>query len=144
MKAAAITGLEKLIDSLETETELSNYISNPDNLWNYQTFPQYFRSLKKVSEIDAPALFRKSGIERTYCYHIMNGSKHPGRDKIIRLCIAASLTLSETQSALLSGDEAMLSGNIARDIVIAYAIENEYDLEMTSALLEKTKQAPLS
>ena len=48
-------------------------------------------------------IIRRSGLERSYVYHILNGErKNPSQGKVIALCIAFELTVEQTQRLLRS------------------------------------------
>ena len=74
----------------------------------------------------------------------MNGSKRPGRDKILALCIAAGLDLKETKRALESAGEAPLYSRNKRDAIILYAINNRLDIIGLNDLLEKADEQLLT
>ena len=131
------TELHEILDNLHSTSELKAYLCNYDHNKQYDSFLNYFKSLDKVSSFDTSSLYKQSGIERSYCYHIMNGQKLPGRDKILRLCLAAGLTLDETQSALEAGREALLSALNPRDIIISYGIIHAFGVGGTNLLLSE-------
>lgn len=102
---------------------------------SFKTFPEYFRSLPKVQETTDTALIEQSGIERSYYYQIMKGKRHPSRDKILRLCIGAGLTLRETTRALELSENAPLYPKSRRDIIITVAINQSATVIDTNLLL---------
>ena len=136
--------LEEKLVQIRNENDLYKYLDEPDALLGFGSFAEYFRSLDRVAETDTAQLVRASGIERTYCYQILNGTKpRPGRDKILRLCIAAGLTLKETMRALKTDGEAILYARNRRDAVIIYCIEQGFTCEETDILLDDMKERPL-
>ncbi|MCR5796261.1 MAG: helix-turn-helix domain-containing protein [Solobacterium sp.] len=136
--------LEEKLVRIRDENELYRYLDDPDALLGFASFPEYFLSLDRVAGMAPADLVRASGIDRTYCYQILNGTKpRPGRDKIIRLCIAAGLTLKETMRALKTGGEAVLYARNRRDAVIIYCIEQGYSCEETDILLDDMNERPL-
>ena len=80
---------------------------------------------------------KKSGIDRTYIYQIMDGSKNPGRDKIIAIAIACEMTLAECQRALEISQEGILYAKSRRDSLIIYAINKKLTIMELNALLEE-------
>ncbi|MGN0194583.1 MAG: hypothetical protein ACI39G_05690, partial [Pseudoramibacter sp.] len=87
-------------------------------------FAEYFNLLPKVKALSKKELIQKSGLERTYAYHILNGTKQPSRDKILALALAAGLDLTETQRALELTHEGILYAKNRRDAVLIYAVKN--------------------
>ena len=55
----------------------------------------YLNYLLQSKNISKAALIANSNLERTYVYHILNGSKTPGRNKLIILAIAAGADIAE-------------------------------------------------
>ena len=85
-----------------------------------------------------------SGIERSYYYQIMKGTKNPSRDKVIRLCIGTGLTLRETTRMLELSEHATLYSKNRRDIIISVAINQHISVIDTNILLDKYNEVPLS
>ena len=82
-------------------------------------------------------MFKKSEIDRTYAYQILNGTKpNPGRDKIIKLCIAGELSVKETTRALEIAKAGILYPREKRDAIILFAINNKLSVQDTNMLLD--------
>ncbi|MCR4557028.1 MAG: helix-turn-helix transcriptional regulator, partial [Saccharofermentans sp.] len=86
---------------------------------------------------------KKSGIDRTYIYQIMDGSKNPGRDKIIAMAVACKMTLPECQRALEIAQEGILYAKNRRDSLIIYAIGKKMNIAEINGLLDEYKFEPL-
>ena len=86
---------------------------------------------------------KKSGIDRNYIYQIMDGSKRPGRDKIIAIAIASGMNLLECQRALEIAQEGILYAKSRRDSIVIYAINNKMGLLELNSLLDEYKLVPL-
>lgn len=143
MKRSLDIELQKIVRGINDQAGLNEYIKHSHKYKYYNSFLDYFSSLGKVVSINVATLYKESGIERSYCYHLMNGMKIPGRDKIIRLCITAGLNLNETQIALEAGKVPLLSATDNRDIVIAYAVEKSFNVQNTNTLLASLNQSIL-
>ena len=95
--------------------ELLNRTDNVDKLQNYvdclecspiaESCQEYYISLSKVNVIGKAELIRRTNMDSSYGYQLLKGTRSPGRDKIILLCLAAGLDLVETQRALQSAKE---------------------------------------
>jgi transcriptional regulator with XRE-family HTH domain len=88
-----------------------------------------------LKEDGSVELIRRSSLERSYYYQIMKGKRHPSRDKILRLCIGAGLTLRETTRALELSENAPLYPKSRRDIIITVAINQSATVIDTNLLL---------
>ena len=94
--------------------------------------------------VENSELIQKSGLERSYYYQVMKGTRSPGRDKVLRLCIAAGLSLRETTRALeLSGNAPLYPKN-RRDIIITVAINQSASVDDANLLLYKYGEEPLA
>ena len=122
--------MEKSTEDLQSElTQAQSY----DEFYNKNTseikFPStvdYLNYLLDLKGITNKADFvKKTNLERTYVYHILNGNKNPGRDKLIILALAAKANITETQNLL------------KRDGLIFYAIEHDKDLDAVNILLDE-------
>lgn len=135
-KLIKTTKLENKLKKVSNEAQLHSYINTIQSL-PYHTFHDYFNSLEKVKNMDKGILIKNSGLERTYAYHILKGDKLPGRDKVLCLCIAAKLNLTETKRALELANCGVLYAKSSRDAIIRYAIQKHYSLIQTNLLLQK-------
>ena len=130
-----------------TTKKLSDVLSNIDNTKvadSFRNFPDYYRSLSSVQQVDSGELIRRSGLERSYYYQVMKGTRSPSRDKVLRLCIAAGLSLRETTRALeLSGNAPLYPKN-RRDIILTVAINQSASVDDANLLLFKYGEEPLA
>lgn len=108
------------------------------------SFSEYFRSLPSVYKVDSGELIRKSGLERSYFYQVMKGTRSPGRDKVLRLCLGAGLTLRETTRALELSGNAVLYSRKRRDIILTVAINQKAGVDDANLLLYKYGEEPLA
>lgn len=114
--------LLSVLNSIKNPSKLSHYINDTINDFNSIDLVNYFEDICNKQNIKKSILINNSGINRTYGYQILNGSKRPSRDKIIQLCIGAKLTLEQTQRALTLGGVSNLYPKNSRDSIIIFAI----------------------
>ena len=117
---------------------LSNYLDGikkalPDSTGTY------LKKLLKEKDVTPSEVIKRSRIERTYCYQIFNGRKKPGRDKLL----AISLALSLTQRLLGIAKEGVLYVKSRRDSIIIYAINNKMSVLDTNFLLNQYEESEL-
>ena len=94
--------------------------------------------------ISIAELQRKSCIDRTYIYQIMDGSRNPGRDKVIAICLALGLDVSETARLLKITGNAVLYPKNRRDAILIYALNNSITVADANRLLENYGEAQLN
>ena len=74
----------------------------------------------------------------------MKGTRSPGRDKILRLCLAAGLTFKETTRALELGGCAILYARNRRDIILTVSVNQHASVDETNLLLFKYGEEPVT
>ncbi len=111
----------QVLSHLTEQSELIDYIDGLENPVA-DSFLDYYNSFPQVKAMSKKELLQKSGLNKTTFYHIMNGNRHPGRDHIIALCLAAGLTISETQRALELTKQGILYSKNRRDAIIIFCI----------------------
>ena len=99
-------------------------------------FSSYIKSYVEHNSISLASLQKRSYIERSYFYQIVRGSKHPGRDKVISIALAAGMTLPDTQIALQKAGGWSLCCIDPRDSVLIYAVNKSLSIAETNSLLE--------
>lgn len=129
--------LEEVLLNLDKQEELSKFINEENNLIEYDNVSSYLNDIFKDKKDDISSIIKKSEIERTYAYQILNGTKtNPGRDKIIKLCIAGELSIKETTRALEISKAGVLYPREKRDAIIIFAINNKLSVQDTNLLLD--------
>ncbi len=124
-----------ILTSTHSAKELDSYLeahTYPEKAADFASCFQYFLDLHNLKRAD---VIRSAQLDRTYGYQILNGSRQPGRDKILALCIAAGLSLRETQRCLEISGEGILYARSSRDAVIIYGIEHHKDVMEINELL---------
>lgn len=140
MKTRKTKDLEKVLSTIQDEDTLHQYLKDIKNI-NEASFYEYYASQTKNYE--KSELVQDSGIERSYCYHILNGTKKPSRDKILCLCIAAKFDTEQTKRALEIANEGILYAKSSRDTLIQYAINQKLSVIETNILLEEHQEKVL-
>ena len=133
--------MEKL-QSTENTSELDKYLEDIRGKYP-KDLSSYIKAILAEKGMSTADMQKKSGIDRTYIYQIMDGSKNPGRDKIIAMAVACKMTLPECQRALEIAQEGILYAKNRRDSILIYAVNNRLSIMETNALLEEYQTLPL-
>ena len=136
--------LSDVLSNIDNTRDMEKFMEEPKVVDSFKSFPDYYRSLSSVQQLESSELIQKSGLERSYYYQVMKGTRSPGRDKILRLCIAAGLTLRETTRALELGGCAPLYPKSRRDIILTVAINQSASVDDANLLLYKYGEEPLA
>lgn len=111
-----------------------------------ETLPSFSHSLFEIMtrhQLAAKDVILKSGIERSYYYHIMSGQKMPGRNVLLRICLCMSATLTETNQLLRLAGHSQLYAKVRRDAALIFAINKSYTMQEANALLIEAGEQPL-
>ena len=108
------------------------------------SFPAYLLEKMQEKELTPARLWELAQIQRNYGYQILNGTKVPGRDKVIALCLSLSLTLEETQRALILADAGALYARRTRDSILIFSLQKGLSVSDANILLYDNSEKPLS
>lgn len=136
--------LLNILNNVKNKKELSDYVEELHSQSCPGSFAEYILTLPKFNNISRAELIRRSGIDRTYGYQLLEGRKIPGRDKVIALALAAGLNLTETQRALRAAGCDILYPRSSRDAVFIFAINRKMDVITVNETLVSYNEPPLS
>ena len=144
MKDSTTSNLARILSKIDSTNEMEQYMDIPQVADGFKSCAEYFQSLDAVKKLDRGELIRNSGLERSYFYQVMKGTRSPGRDKVLRLCLAAGLNLRETTRALELSGNAVLYARNRRDIILTVAVNQMADVDDTNLLLFRYGEKPLN
>ncbi|MDY4976938.1 MAG: protein kinase [Clostridia bacterium] len=133
-----------LLASMNTYADLLEFFSEHKADFIYVGIARYFDRIIEQKHLKKSDIIRKSGIERTYGYQLLNGTKKPSRDKMIQLCMGAELSFDETQIALKQTGFMELYPRVKRDCILIYAIKSHKTVMETDELLLQFKEPELN
>lgn len=120
---------------LENETDLSANWEHLSEHMDAPSFHEYLYSLTSERKINIRELSVRALLSRSFTYQIFSGDRVPGRDIILRIAVALSLSQDETQRLLKLADRGALYPRVKRDSAVIFALSNKYDLYQTDELL---------
>ena len=127
--------LTDVLRKIDRTDDLQKYVDDIEKSPVPDSFQSYYNSLPQVKEAEKAALIKRAGIERSYGYQLLKGTRSPGRDKVILFCLAAGLGLHETQRALRAAGEAVLYSRKRRDAILIFAVKEYLAVADTQELL---------
>ncbi len=134
---------ENLFLMLENETNISENWETLSEHMNDPVFHEYLYKLISDKGLTIPELSQKALLSRSFTYQIFSGSRVPGRDIILRIALAAGISLDDVQRLLKLADRGILYPKVQRDAAIIYAITNKYDLYKADEFISGLGQKPL-
>lgn len=127
--------LQNLLANTHSPRELSAYLKQHTLPDSEMSFHQAFQALLDKYGLEKSEVIRRSNLDRTYAYQILNGKKTPGRDKVLALSIAAGLSEKEIRRLLEYARAGILYPRSARDSVILFGIREHLGLMDVNEML---------
>lgn len=134
-------------------TELENQLTQADDIDavldnNSSNIPimdlsQYLDYLLEIHNLSKAKVIAESNIERTYCYHIFDGTKNPNRLKVLALALAMKLDIKEVQRLLYYAHHEKLYVKNEWDKIIFFAINKKLSVTSTNIILSDLGMTPL-
>ena len=137
---------DELLKQLRYSRSMDDFNKYKDSLskeCGYSSLAEYILTYIRTHEIQESDLIRTSQIQRNYAYQILNGTKNPGRDKVLAICLAAQMSFEDTQRALCLANLGKLYPRRTRDSVIIFALEHQLSVQQTNELLYEEGEMPL-
>lgn len=132
--------LLKRLNSATSVSDLEKYNEETAQYSLVTSFTEYIELHRQAIGISVAQLIADAYIQRNYGYQILNGTKKPGRNKVIALCLALKLSLEDTQRALTLAKEGILYPKNTRDSIIIFCINKKMSVLDTNALLDEKEQ----
>lgn len=108
--------------------------------------PRFHEALYELMSkrgLDAKTMIRRTGIERAYFYHLLNGGKKPGRNVALRIGLCLGSPLEEMNRLLRLAGVSELYARRRRDAALIFAITHQYNMEQANSLLTESGEDPL-
>ncbi len=126
---------KQIIEELYECDDLKKYMEENGENFVSREFHEYIDRIMKREKMSKTKLIKRTNIEKSYIYQILNGRRNPSRDKIIRIALAMELELDETQKLLTIGNKSILYPKRRRDAALICCIKNKYTLTKTQEFL---------
>lgn len=136
------TELDSMLNFIEDEKDLEAYLNlhlSEETL----TFIHYLEDIRLEKGIKKGSWIEQADISRSYAYQILNGTKSPSRDNILKLCISGQFSIDETNKALTLGGVNKLYSKDRRDSLLIFAINKKLSVIDTNLFLDRYSQPPL-
>lgn len=118
-----------------TKKELIYFIENNKEIEKNPSLSNHVVDFMKNKNLKKIELIRKTGINRTYAYQILQGTRKPSRDKLISLCICLGMDLCNVQNVLTIASLGILHCRKRRDVIIIFSINQKLSVIQTNEIL---------
>lgn len=113
--------LHCFLNRVHTPEELNEYLAAIRSEAATLSLSNYLNEIMHDKCLLLRNVVAESNLEQHYAYQIINGNKqNPSRIKVLALCIACHMTLSETQHALGISQNGILYPRSSFDAIIIY------------------------
>lgn len=107
------------------------------------SFKARLQALVAQSGDSVEQLAQRMYVSRVFLYQLLNATRRPGRDTLMKLGLALSLSVAEMQQLLALAERGALYPRIRRDAALVYAFSHALTLEKTDELLLSIGEQPL-
>lgn len=105
---------------------------------------EYLRELMQARELNVRGMVRRCDLDRSYCYQLLNGTRIPSRELILRLALELCFTEAETQRLLKLSQRPVLYPRNRRDAAVFYGLSHGLGVNQVNALLRELEEEPLT
>ncbi len=122
------TDLMNELSKTSGSDNFKEFLINHKNMTSYSDLGDFFNDyFKSHPGIDVTDAIRRSNLDRGYAYQILNGRKpHPGKYKLVMLCICIGMKLKDIQRALTISGCAILYPKIDLDAALIVCVNSGY------------------
>lgn len=127
--------LDKILSSVEPEH--FNRYRNEESTDSQMSINEFFNWYIGCHGLQLSEVIRSSDIPANYAYGILNGNRaNPSRDRVIALCLACHMNLTDTNRALKTAGLSPLYSKVSRDAAIIIMINKcEYNIDIINEFL---------
>ena len=140
MKSITTTNL---LSELKQTKDINQFLEAHDLESSTSAPSTYLSHLLTAHNMKPSQLAVEALMDRSFTYQLINGTRTPNRNILLRFAFALHLSLIETQHLLLHYQKGELYVRILHDALIIYAIENHLNLADINDLLIQYNQAAL-
>lgn len=126
---------EEMWNEIKSADDYESFSVNNSEVFTSADISACLNNLLAEKNMPLKEAVKRSGLDRTYAYHIFSGKKIPSRDKLIAIAFGMNLSLDETQTLLKRTRNRPLYPKDERDSIIIYALLNNKQLDITNETL---------
>lgn len=135
---------EELEEALTEVQDVRDYFAANADEFTKRSLAEELARLLTTRHLTKAHVVRDSGLDRTYAYHIFDGTKaRPSREKVLALALAMQLTPKETQHLLYYAHQPRLYARSVWDGIIYHALEHGKSVTETNLLIAELHAGPL-
>ncbi len=113
------------------------FVEENANLLAPLKISDYLTELREKSGFSVGQIVLRCNIDRNYFHQLLNGTRHPSRDKLIQLAFGFGLNVDEAQELLKAAQMSPLYPRIVRDAAILRCLHDGKRFDEMQGLLER-------
>ena len=126
---------EELMAEILRSTELTDFLSKNEQDIPNLSLTDYLNTLLAEKQVSRKEVIKKSELNYTYGYQILNGTRKPTKDKLIQICFGLNASVQETNRILTIANAGGLYSKNRRDCIIIFALNKGLSLQQLNDLL---------
>lgn len=134
---------EELTNILAEKKNINRYIAENKNEFSVPSFTEQLKYHMQIRNIKRSEVLAQTLIYSRYGYEIFDGKKKPTRDKVLQLCLALLLSLTESQHLLNAAGVSELYPRSIRDSIIIHCILTHKTVIECNELLHSQQELSL-
>lgn len=129
------TPIAKLKASLGEDISIDSILDDAAEYFLDSELAAYLSDVIKDIGYTKGAVLEKANIDEVTGFQIFSGITHPTFNTLLRICVAATFTLTETQKAIELAGYAPLNSNNERDRILMHCIMYMKSISEVNSLL---------
>ena len=129
---------ENLEKSILSSKDLPQYLHEHEAVFNdglsLVSYVDGFLAQRKMSRY---RMFRRADIPTSFGYEMLNGSRQPNRNTLLRIAFFLGMGIEQTQKMLNLAESNLLYPRRLRDSVILFSLREKHSIVQVNAALEE-------
>lgn len=136
-------GTKELMEVLEGSSSIADVLHEYESSVNNPPLNEYLARMLQAYGRTPVQLIHRTCLSKSFVYQILDGTRVPGRDVLLRMAFAIGLNLDETQRLLTIAGRGVLYPRVRRDAVVIFCLRKHRTLEQANDLLEEIGESLL-
>ena len=131
---------EELLNELEqakNTKEFEEFLKRNDAKMHRESFGDTLLALCAEHEMAPSSLQPKIAISKAQFYYLLNGTRNPSKESVIKIALGLKATVNETNRLLRASGFHALDPKEREDAIITFGIENQKEVGKVDELLRE-------
>ena len=133
----------ELLNLLQQDVQIQHILEENAEEFVSRSFPELLSAFMERSGLSALMLGQKALLSKPFTYQLLDGTRNPKRDIVLRLAVVLGLSVDETQILLRSAGRGALYPRVPRDAAIIHALGRHMTLTELDEVLAQLGETPI-